>query len=136
MIRTINAEQQEILTRLSNKYLKSKDTSNSSIEVEDATETTVYFWYYEANAEDGDRFDLPWLQFIMFQLFPVLFKSQLFKFNSVAARYFFRTPDTREDLFQGMVEMDAYLQEKKKNSPTVLAEKGKEVKEKHATQAP
>ena len=123
MLRLLTESQAHTLKRLSDKYLQTEDTSEDSIEVVKITELTVLFWVYLAGADKGKEVVMPWFEFVVGILAPIMFKSQLFKFNGIISKCIMNSASTREDLLVAFEDFDTWLEDKKARKEADLKSK-------------
>lgn len=125
MIRVLNKEEIDILKNLSIKYLQTEDLTQTSIEVELITELAVVYWVYQPGQEVGTKITIPWFEFALSILAPVMFRSKTFKFNGIISKCILRPPETQENLLKSFAAFDEELQKKQ-----IRKKKDKAVKKK------
>lgn len=109
MLRVLTQSQAQILNILSNKYLKSEDITNDSIEVETITELAVVYWHYTAGNDQGKKITMPWFEFAISILTPAMFKSQPFKFNGIVSKCIM---NHEKDLMEEFMNFDQEVEAK------------------------
>ena len=109
MLRVLTQAKAEILHKLSNKYLKTEDTTQESLEVERITELAVVYWHYGVGNKEGKQITIPWFEFAISILAPVMFKSQQFKFNGIISKCIIKRD---KDLIEEFEAFDKAIEEK------------------------